>query len=237
MLGMTYKNTSIYHYFNKAGFAFGLMAIMMMASSFVYAQDMPLNSNVQSARPLQDDGMIDVGDMEKRPVVRLRIMDKITAITHTYNISVGDITAFGDLRLRPRACYKAPPIAEPESSAFLEIWENVRAPESLEKQGDKTLTHDEVVSAIREEKPRWIFSGWMFASSPALSAMDHPVYDVWIIGCLTTEEAKAAIENDARATSKEEDASKSESKIGSSQEQMDASDLSGDDDAEAAIED
>lgn len=50
---------------------------------------------------------------------------------------------------------------KPESAAFLQIWEKKPA----------------------DEKPKWVFSGWMFASNPSLSAMDHPVYDVWVINC------------------------------------------------------
>ena len=52
-------------------------------------------------------------------------------------------------------------MGEPEAAAFLQIWE--RKP--------------------HEDQSKWVFSGWMFSSNPALSAMDHPVYDVWVIDC------------------------------------------------------
>ena len=92
--------------------------------------------------------------------VTIRILDKITADTRTYDLDIGKTVAYGTLRLRPMACKKSPPIEEPESASFLQIWEK-----------------------ISQDKDSWVFSGWMFASSPSLSAMEHPVYDVWIIDC------------------------------------------------------
>lgn len=92
--------------------------------------------------------------------VTVRILDKITADTRTYDLDIGKTVAYGPLRLRPMACKKSPPIEEPESASFLQIWEKITRGED-----------------------KWIFSGWMFASSPSLSAMEHPVYDVWIIDC------------------------------------------------------
>ena len=105
--------------------------------------------------------------MEHMPIVRIRILNKITALTRTYNINVDKAVAFDSLNIQPRACRKAPPVAKPESAAFMEIWETP-------PQGTK---------------PEWIFSGWMFASSPGLSAMDHPVYDVWVLDCLPAKKA------------------------------------------------
>ena len=96
-------------------------------------------------------------DYEK---VVVRILDKITADTRTFDLNIGKTVAYGSLRMRPMTCKKSPPIDEPESASFLQIWE--KTPEA---------------------KDEWIFSGWMFASSPSLSSMAHPVYDVWVIDC------------------------------------------------------
>jgi len=106
---------------------------------------------------LKDDGEADYDDYLK---VKVRILDKITANTETFDLEIGKTVAYGSMRIRPMTCKKAPPIEEPESTAFLQIWE-------------KTF----------EGNDEWIFSGWMFASSPSLSAMEHPVYDVWVIDC------------------------------------------------------
>ena len=76
---------------------------------------------------------------------------------------------FGTLSIEVAACRKAPPEDPPESAAFLKI-----------------------VDAKPGEAKQRVFSGWMFASSPALSAMDHPVYDIWVIDCSSEPTASAA---------------------------------------------
>ncbi len=93
-------------------------------------------------------------------VVVLRALDKITARVSIVEIPVGETVEFGSLQITARYCDKRPPTEPPESAAFLEVVEV--------KPGEPAI-------------PR--FSGWMFASSPALSSMDHPVYDLWVIDC------------------------------------------------------
>ena len=129
-------------------------------------------------------------EMQDYPRVKLRSLDKITARTMTFEAKVGSTVKYGPLYIKIQACRKAPPIEQPESAAFLQIWE---------------------VTAT--EKAKWVFSGWMFASSPALSSMDHPIYDVWVIDCLGDfsaeedsaevpeegEEAESAADNEAPA--------------------------------------
>ncbi len=95
------------------------------------------------------------------PVVKLQSLDKVTARTMTFEVRVGSTVKFGPIYIKVQSCRKAPPIDQPESAAFLQIWEVLPKGES-----------------------KWIYSGWMFASSPALSAMDHPIYDVWVLDCL-----------------------------------------------------
>lgn len=96
----------------------------------------------------------------ERPAARLQGLDKITARTSTFDIAVGETKLFGSLRVTLRACRENQPIDPPESAAFLEVVEI--------KPGEQAES---------------VFSGWMFASSPALSAMEHPVYDVWVLAC------------------------------------------------------
>ena len=101
-------------------------------------------------------------DMENMGIVVLRTIDKVSARANTFEIPVDRAVKFGSsLFIKVRACRKASPLEKPESAAFLQIWE--RKP--------------------HEKTPHWVFSGWMFASNPSLSAMDHPVYDVWVIDC------------------------------------------------------
>jgi len=101
---------------------------------------------------------------EDHPKVSVRILDKITAESRVFNLDIGKTVAYGSLRIRPMTCKKTPPIEEPESAAFIQIWEK-----------------------IKEGTDEWVFSGWMFASSPSLSGMDHPVYDLWVEGCMETD--------------------------------------------------
>lgn len=105
--------------------------------------------------------------MEDRSIVRLRTIDKLSARTHSFEIPVSKTVKFGDsLFIKARACRSASPLDEPENAAFLQIWEKLPVPDP--ETG---------------EDSRWIFSGWMFSSNPSLSAMEHPVYDVWVIAC------------------------------------------------------
>lgn len=99
--------------------------------------------------------------------VVLRAMDKITARVSTITVPVGSTVTFGSLKITAKACDKHPPEETPEASAFLDVVE--------EKPG---------------EAPQPRFQGWMFASSPALSALEHPVYDLWVLDC--TNDASAA---------------------------------------------
>ena len=93
-------------------------------------------------------------------VAVLQGLDKVTARVSTIEAPVGQVVRFGTLDIIARTCDKRPPEEPPESAAFLDIWE-VR----------------------RGEAAASLFRGWMFASSPALSALEHPVYDVWVIDC------------------------------------------------------
>jgi hypothetical protein len=92
----------------------------------------------------------------------LQGLDKTTARISTIEAPLDQTVNFGVLRITVRACIKRPPEEPPETTAFIEI--------------------DEVRPGA-EDKPLRLFSGWMFKSSPALSALEHPVYDVGILDC------------------------------------------------------
>ena len=101
------------------------------------------------------------------PIAVLRTLDKTTARANTIEVPVDQETRFGTLRLTVKACYKRPPEETPETAAFLIIYD--------EKP---------------DEPPEKVFSGWMFASSPALSSLEHPVYDLWVLDCRKTMSKK-----------------------------------------------
>jgi hypothetical protein len=101
-----------------------------------------------------------VADADPYRVAVLRALDKVTARTSMIDAPVDQPVRFGNLEITARWCDKRPPEETPESAAFLEI-------DEIKHDGDR----------------RSMFVGWMFASSPGLSALEHPIYDVWVLDC------------------------------------------------------
>src|ERR1700747_3882488 len=108
-------------------------------------------------------------EMIAEPVALLQGLDKITARVSKFEAPVGAAVRFGTLSIRVRDCEKNPPEETPESAAFLEIDEL--------RPGEVNLR---------------VFSGWMFASSPALSGIEHPVYAVHVLDCRTESGSPSA---------------------------------------------
>ena len=113
-------------------------------------------------------------EMTEYPRVKLQSLDKATARTMTFEANVGDTLKFGPLYIKVQTCKKSSPIDEPESAAFLQVWE-----------------------ITAEGASEWVFSGWMFASSPGLSSMNHPIYDVWVLDCLNDAQSQDDLSADA----------------------------------------
>ena len=91
---------------------------------------------------------------------RLQALDKITARVTTIDAPIGQAVRFGTLDITVRKCHRRPPTETPETTVYLEIRER--------RLGENAVD---------------LFRGWMFASSPAASSMEHPVYDVWVVDC------------------------------------------------------
>ncbi|MCB1415586.1 MAG: DUF2155 domain-containing protein [Nitratireductor sp.] len=87
-------------------------------------------------------------------------IDKITGRIHTFDVYIDETVQFGALQVTPRVCYSRPNTEAPKTTTFVEVDE---------------ITLD---SNIRR-----IFTGWMFADSPGLNAVEHPVYDIWLKDC------------------------------------------------------
>lgn len=96
-------------------------------------------------------------------------LDKITAKTIRFAVPVNKTVLFGTLEVTPRVCYTKPPTEPPQTTSFVEVSER-------RHQGGK----------------RRIFTGWMFAASPGLHAVEHPVYDVWLTNCRTASGSSSA---------------------------------------------
>ena len=123
----------------------------------------------------------------------LRALDKITARYTDLVIDINAESQFGTLKIVPRTCDKRPPEEVPEVSAFLEIMatDDFRP---AQHDGDGSLAPVTVADtgiddqrggmmAEDDDGDAALFRGWMFASSPALNALEHPVYDIWVIDC------------------------------------------------------
>ena len=97
------------------------------------------------------------------PVAVFAGLDKITGRIISFDVYVDETVQFGALQVTPRVCYTRPPTEPPLTDAFVEVDE---------------ITLNRTVKRI--------FTGWMFAASPGLHAVDHAVYDVWLTDCKTS---------------------------------------------------
>ena len=96
----------------------------------------------------------------ENPVAVFSGIDKITGRITTFDVYVGETVQFGALQVTPRVCYSRDETEAPKTTTFVEV--------------------DEITL---DRKIRRLFTGWMFADSPGLNAVDHAVYDVWLKEC------------------------------------------------------
>ena len=87
-------------------------------------------------------------------------LDKVTARIQTLQVPLGETVKFGALKVTPRSCYSRPPTEQPKTTSFVEV-------DEIQLDG----------------QVKRIFTGWMFAESPGLNAVEHPVFDVWLTQC------------------------------------------------------
>jgi hypothetical protein len=89
-------------------------------------------------------------------------LDKVTAKISRLEVPLNQTAKFGALKITPRACYTRAPTEPPKTTTFVQV--------------------DEI---LLDDKEKRIFSGWMFADSPGLNAVEHPVFDVWLTDCMS----------------------------------------------------
>jgi hypothetical protein len=99
-------------------------------------------------------------DRIKNPTAVFSGLDKITGRIVSFEVAVDETVQFGALQVTPRVCFTKPPTETPNTTSFLEV--------------------DEPGS---EGKAKRVFSGWLFAASPGLHGLEHPVYDIWLVDC------------------------------------------------------
>ena len=105
------------------------------------------------------------------PIAVFTGLDKITGITTTFETKVGEAKQFGGLIVKADVCYSRSATEEPKTTSFVEV-DEVQLDDSLKR----------------------VFSGWMFAQSPGLNAVEHPIYDVWLINCRDPSAPPPAVE-------------------------------------------
>lgn len=103
----------------------------------------------------------------------IRGVDKITGHVSTVEATVGQSLEFGTLLIFPEKCLTKPQEEMPENAAFFRVFE-------------KDV----------ENKQSLVFNGWMFSSNPALSAMEHPRYDIWLLHCINEDVASFVVSPD-----------------------------------------
>ncbi len=106
----------------------------------------------------------------------LQTLDKITARIATVEVSLNQPVRFGTLEIELKHCAFRPPEEPPEAAAFLEI-------RDVGFAGDDSQDERDAQNKIDAQDKIIVFSGWMFASSPAVSSLEHPVYDVTLLAC------------------------------------------------------
>jgi hypothetical protein len=105
----------------------------------------------------------------KNPIAVFAALDKVTGRISHLEIPINQTVEFGALKVTPRVCNTRPPTEAPHTTSFVEV-------------DEVTLTGD----------VHRIFTGWMFADSPGLHAVEHPVFDVWLTNCKTNAPSASA---------------------------------------------
>ena len=159
-----------------AGLAFGAVAIAQPPQD----PTAPQTPAVQQPQPAVSEPAS--ARLQAAGGAKLRALDKITGNWTDISAKVGQSIKHGRIKVTVRACYQSSPQDAPEAAAFLEI-------NALQKEGQEVKATD-AGQMNRGPQPigpdGLLFSGWMYASSPGLNALEHPTYDVWVISCSTS---------------------------------------------------
>lgn len=141
-------------------FAGFMPANVYAQSTFKPAQQAEEKAKKSPRKTTPEDATKRKSDKIANPVAVFDGLDKITARITNFDAAIDKTVTFGALKVTPRVCYTRPYSDQPQTSAFVEV--------------DETDLDGQV---------KRIFTGWMFADSPGLNAVEHPVFDVWLKNC------------------------------------------------------
>lgn len=110
----------------------------------------------------------------ENPIAVFSGLDKITAVITSFEVGIGETRRFGQLDVTPHVCYSRPPTETPKTTSFITV-------DEVDFDGSRAR----------------IFAGWMFAESPGLNAVEHPVYDVWLTACRDPDRRDELLPDDA----------------------------------------
>ena len=108
-------------------------------------------------------GLTSVSRADQYPTAIFSGLDKISATVSQFQADVNKPVRYGSLQITVYACHKKPPEETPQTSVYVEV--------------------HEVIQETQEADPKPLFKGWMFAESPGINGLEHPVYDIWVKTC------------------------------------------------------
>jgi len=125
-------------------------------------------------------------DPIQNPTAIFAGLDKTTGRIVNFDVTIGETVQFGTLQIIPRVCNTRPQTETPQTTSFVEVEELISKPTRETRADDKV---QQPTAEVKEAKR--LFTGWMFASSPGLHGVEHPVYDVWLVDCKGGKEIAA----------------------------------------------
>ena len=123
-------------------------------------------------------------DPIRHPTAIFAGLDKTTGRIINFDVAIDETVQFGTLQVTPRVCNTRPQTEAPQTTSFVEVDEQI-------------LKSDQRGKTEGKPEAKRIFSGWMFAASPGLHGVEHPVYDVWLVDCKGGKEVAATPAVDA----------------------------------------
>lgn len=136
---------------------FSLILLIGLTASYSVAQQ-DIAEDILDTEP--EIPQYEFKEKDFKESVSIQILNKITTKNYDLTIDKSNSVDFSNLKIKMHKCWHAPNTMKPESKALLQVWEQTP-----------------------DEQRKEIFFGWMFASAPALSAIEHPVYDIVVLSC------------------------------------------------------